>query len=422
MAWNDLSISQKSHLMNIFRGQGVYSLSEMKQIYDSMYPSVGQDEWGGNVPPVFDEGGEEDTIEGGTLEPSVIRAKKPWKLRMKDLAYRIGSENKGGVGVSVPKIIKSLIKTRKGNTVEYDELKNFLYGPSRSGFVRSNSPHHGPTFDKEYPEYEGRINALDTLYLPDDYKALMEELAKRNTNIYLNADVQHTDIEDLDRYDAENYPMKLRIGTDGNIVGDAADVYDFGKHYMDTHRTGDWYNDFLVGLEANLMQKVGTPYVVRHNNIPVKFVSKEDQNYDRAHHTIEAWNRGETGFVKGYYGAEDNALKRAGIGPVKGASIEAAQRTQETYDPYLDTGEDITLFKDGGKIHIKKSKRGTFTAAAKKHGMGVQAFARKVLANPDEYSPAMRKKANFARNASRWKAEGGDLKLTPALDEALSLL
>ena len=60
-----------------------------------------------------------------------------------------------------------------------------------------------------------------------------------------------------------------------------------------------------------------------------------------------------------------------------------------------------------GGIYIKPSKRGTFTAAAKKRGMGVQEFASKVLANKEDYSPAMVKKANFARNASRWKKEYG---------------
>lgn len=58
-------------------------------------------------------------------------------------------------------------------------------------------------------------------------------------------------------------------------------------------------------------------------------------------------------------------------------------------------------------IYIKPSKRGTFTAAAKKRGQGVQEFASKVLANKDNYSPAMVKKANFARNASKWNHELG---------------
>ena len=58
--------------------------------------------------------------------------------------------------------------------------------------------------------------------------------------------------------------------------------------------------------------------------------------------------------------------------------------------------------KKNGGIHIAPSKRGTFTAAATKHNMGVQEFASKVLRNKDSYSPAMVKKANFARNASKW--------------------
>lgn len=70
------------------------------------------------------------------------------------------------------------------------------------------------------------------------------------------------------------------------------------------------------------------------------------------------------------------------------------------------TSEDE--YRTGGTIKIKPSKKGTFTAAAKKHGKSVQAFASQVLANKDNYSPAMVKKANFARNAAKWKkAMGG---------------
>lgn len=68
---------------------------------------------------------------------------------------------------------------------------------------------------------------------------------------------------------------------------------------------------------------------------------------------------------------------------------------------------DYGVFGKGGKIHIKKSKRGTFTAAAKKRGKSVQAFASQVLANKSNYSPAMVKKANFARNAAKWHSDGG---------------
>ena len=60
-------------------------------------------------------------------------------------------------------------------------------------------------------------------------------------------------------------------------------------------------------------------------------------------------------------------------------------------------------YNSGKDIHIKKSKRGTFTKAAKQHGMSVKSFANRVLRNPSKYSAAMRKKANFAHNAAGWK-------------------
>ena len=61
-------------------------------------------------------------------------------------------------------------------------------------------------------------------------------------------------------------------------------------------------------------------------------------------------------------------------------------------------------YNSGKDIHIDKNKRGIFTRAAKAHGMGVQEFARKVLSAPKgKYSSNMRKKANFARNASKFK-------------------
>lgn len=56
-------------------------------------------------------------------------------------------------------------------------------------------------------------------------------------------------------------------------------------------------------------------------------------------------------------------------------------------------------------IRIKPSKRGTFTAAAKKSGQSVQEKATSVLNDP-KASPAMKKKANFARNAKKWNHSG----------------
>ena len=86
-------------------------------------------------------------------------------------------------------------------------------------------------------------------------------------------------------------------------------------------------------------------------------------------------------------------------------SIEDAGRISD--EQYYKIMEGVAVNKQrnekkNGGIHIAPSKRGTFTAAATKHNMGVQEFASKVLRNKDSYSPAMVKKANFARNASKW--------------------
>ena len=54
-------------------------------------------------------------------------------------------------------------------------------------------------------------------------------------------------------------------------------------------------------------------------------------------------------------------------------------------------------------IHIKAANKGKFTAKAKRAGMSVQGYARKVLKKGSKASAATKRQANFARNASKWK-------------------
>lgn len=89
-----------------------------------------------------------------------------------------------------------------------------------------------------------------------------------------------------------------------------------------------------------------------------------------------------------------------------GYGITSLDDMRRDYD--LRSSDTANTYREGGSIHISPSKKGTFTAAATKHGMGVQEFASKVLAHPENYSPAMRKKANFARNfGGNKKSYGG---------------
>jgi hypothetical protein len=80
--------------------------------------------------------------------------------------------------------------------------------------------------------------------------------------------------------------------------------------------------------------------------------------------------------------------------------------------------------KNGG-IYINPANKGKFTESANRAGMGVQEFARKVLANKEDYSATQVKRANFARNAAGWKkqfggmTEGAELELHPDEIQAL---
>src|SRR5436189_2912328 len=82
---------------------------------------------------------------------------------------------------------------------------------------------------------------------------------------------------------------------------------------------------------------------------------------------------------------------------------------------YAKKNVNVPKMAGGGGIHINPANKGKFTASANKAGMGVQAFASKVLANKEDYSSTQVKRANFARNASKWKhADGGLIQeLTP---------
>lgn len=81
-----------------------------------------------------------------------------------------------------------------------------------------------------------------------------------------------------------------------------------------------------------------------------------------------------------------------------------------TQNEYTDGGDSSeNEYAKGGKIHIKKENRGKFTAAAKRAGKSVQEYARQILANKENYSPTLVKRANFARNASKWHDDGGFL-------------
>jgi hypothetical protein len=62
-----------------------------------------------------------------------------------------------------------------------------------------------------------------------------------------------------------------------------------------------------------------------------------------------------------------------------------------------------------GGININPANKGKFTASANRAGMGVQEFARHVLANKEDYSSTQVKRATFAKNSASWKKQMGGM-------------
>ena len=78
--------------------------------------------------------------------------------------------------------------------------------------------------------------------------------------------------------------------------------------------------------------------------------------------------------------------------------------------------ENIPSFKKGSGIHIKKKNRGKFTKSAKAAGESVQEHAAHVLSDPNA-TPLQKKRANFARNAAKWKHQfGGTIRTKEEVD------
>lgn len=214
-----------------------------------------------------------------------------------------------------------------------------------------------------------------------------------------------------------------------------ANIVAFGG-WVNTHG-GDYptgFNEFNEGDSHERNINGGVPQGIDSNGVP-NLVEEGETKWDN--YIFSKRLKIPKGFSKAYdlgnvdkrsYANASKSLskesKERPFDPIskkgRDAMLSRLQQAQEA-QKYIDKADEAMneifdlneisdlLYAEGGGIHIKPSKRGTFTAAAKKHGKGVQEFARQVLANKENYSSAMVKKANFARNASKWHAAGGRL-------------
>lgn len=128
-----------------------------------------------------------------------------------------------------------------------------------------------------------------------------------------------------------------------------------------------------------------------HSFAPTQTKKKTEEDYDSEFSEVLRKDRNS----KKYQQEISRTIEQA-IFPDE-RTRELVENVDKTYGTnYKRAYYPIPSYKDGG-IHIKKKNRGKFTAAAKRAGMGVQAYAKKVLKDPNA-SPTLKKRANFARN------------------------
>lgn len=118
--------------------------------------------------------------------------------------------------------------------------------------------------------------------------------------------------------------------------------------------------------------------------------------------------------------SDENKLYRIEYGPKHFVAPVSEEQTPVVLDLNTKEGfdnpellkkinKDMNEYSNGGTIHIKPENKGKFTAAAKRAGKSVQGYASQILANPDNYSSTLVKRANFAHNAAKWHADGGPI-------------
>lgn len=161
--------------------------------------------------------------------------------------------------------------------------------------------------------------------------------------------------------------------------------------------------DNIADIEGNIadMRSLRLNGATSNNDLLNKWGSVDlGYNFDKSYIGKDGWFSNKAGKKFRSLQNQQNAAREY----AKHQLMTAANQADRYQD---DLAQSTFVYSDGGGIHIDPSKKGTFTAAASKHGMGVQEFASKVLANKEDYSPTMVKKANFARNSKSWEHKDG---------------
>ena len=329
----------------------------------------------------------------------------------------MGAQDKTG-----KEIIRDLIKrdnpsfyseqTRDGG----NEIDTYLYG---TPYSTENTSNIGPSYENylsaKFPLRKHAVKTYDThfgdtLYIDQKYKdQVLDELEQGKTvgasmGRYAHAPSYIVNTKDDERrpYDAGGHLMQFQYDKDGNVIANMSDIYDFlPRDFEEKYGAIKEYGPLkTAGMYA--MHYAGTPFIVRQNGIPVRFKEivpeYKTELQSKLGNFLSEW--GDTFDLTIPHRLTDEQIKEI---------FDGKEYGNEILDFMDQKGYLTSAFKKGGSIHIKKKNRGKFTAAAKRAGMSVQEFAKHVLANKENYSSTMVKRANFARNSKKFKHENGGI-------------
>ena len=352
--WNELSLSDKARMMALAVKSGITDLSTIQSAYNK-----------------FAEGGEKPTLKEKAIS------------KLKDMAYKIATEEsiyRSGNAHPV-EIVHALLRKRREDEPEDDNKKAYIYGTGER-FPEITEPIKGFDYTnylnksgyKNVKNVYGTINP-EQYSIEPEYKDLVEELAKHRYHFYANADEMFLDSDpDVIGYrdDVGNFIHQLDLDDKGNVLIHDSDVYDFNPvDYKYTRGSGK----LLTKLEAKMMDKIGTPYIIRQENQPLYF----EGNWGGAGSTIAEHLNNLS---------EEKIAKITGSGLLEPARILYDHR--EDYDP-----DKNFSYAEGGQIHIKPENRGKFTALKERTGHSASWFK-------EHGTPAQKKMATFALNARKW--------------------
>jgi len=261
-----------------------------------------------------------------------------------------------------------------------------------------NIPNRDLTSGEEYIDDEG--------YLDDPYKSNEIEDALKDDEWEWGKDMDLKGAENYyswDRFDGKPIAQgldpyyKVGKGAVGREVDDAISRRNRENDWSDRElRHGDRVMDKYVHGKYD-GEDVGDAWDDLHyeSKKPMKVTEQELK---------QVVKEAATKLIREYGENVKNFVKRSGCAARR--KTGDPRKDKENREKWLERQRKRELKgvskETDESIDIKPSKEGTFTAAATKHGKSVQGFASQVLNNKDDYSPAMVKKANFARNSKKW--------------------